>query len=309
MMSNELIISVAMATYNGEKYLREQLDSILLQTRLVDEIIVVDDGSSDSTLLILDEYKQRYENIKVFSNKINLGVVKSFELAISLCSGDYIALSDQDDVWFPNKIAVLLEQIGNNLLIHSDDVLVDDSLQVIESSHFAWGKQVDKINFFDYLVNVNVTGCTVMFSRELVNLALPFKSYSLPHDWYLTYYAAYLSRIKLYLQPLLYYRQHEINVSGARKKTFAQYIRNCAEVGLGLNDVLKDDFFRRDSDLILMCNYKQGVAQRSLLGYREIFQLLRKGKVGCKLLIFYWLMTLPPLSLSEKIYNIIRKYI
>lgn len=303
------MISIAMATYNGEKYLCEQLDSILAQTCSVDEIVIVDDASSDNTLAILNEYQQSYKNIKIFPNNVNLGVIKSFEKAIGLCSGDYIALADQDDVWFPNKIADLLAQIGDNLLIHSDDVLVDENLKVIELSHFAWGKQSNKSTFFDYLVNVNVTGCTVMFSRELINLALPFKSYSLPHDWYLTYYAAYLSRIKLYLQPLLYYRQHEINVSGARKKTFAQYLKNCSEVSAGLNDLLVDNLFQQNIDLILMRNYKQGIVKRNLLSIKDVFQLLQKGKVGLKLLAFYYLMTLPSLSFSEKIYNVIRKYI
>ena len=303
------MISIAMATYNGEKYLREQLDSILLQTYSNLEIIIVDDASLDSTLLILNEYQQSHANIKIFPNEINLGVVKSFEKAIGLCSGEYVALADQDDVWFPNKIAVLLAEIGDNLLIHSDDILVDENLQILASSHFAWGKQANKSNFFDYLVNVNVTGCTVMFSRELINLILPFKSHSLPHDWYLTYYAAYLGRVKLYLQPLLYYRQHEINVSGARKKTFGQYIKNCSEVSSGLNDLLVDNFFQQNVDLILVRNYKQGIVRRNLLSLKDIFQLLQKGKVGLKLLVFYWLMTIPSLSFSEKIYNMIRKFV
>lgn len=309
MTASKPLISVAMATYNGEKYLCEQLDSILAQTYPNLEIIIVDDGSLDGTLSILSEYQQRYTQITIFPNMINLGVVKSFERAIGLCSGDYVALADQDDVWFPNKISELFEQIGSNLLIHSDDILVDDNLQILQASHFAWGKQSDKSNFFDYLVNVNVTGCTAMLSRELLNFTLPFKSYSLPHDWYLTYYAAYLGRVKLHLKPLLYYRQHAVNVSGARKKSFEQYRKNCFEVGTGLNDLLADSFFKQNADLILMRNYKLGIVNRTWLNFADMCGLLRKGKIGYKLLIFYVLMTIPPISLSAKIYDVLRKYI
>ena len=111
-MANKLV-SVAMATYNGEKYLVEQLDSILTQTHPIYEIIIVDDGSSDKTLDILNSYQDKFGNIKVYPNSENLGVVKSFERAIMLTSGDYIALSDQDDVWSNDKIAKLVDALGD----------------------------------------------------------------------------------------------------------------------------------------------------------------------------------------------------
>lgn len=307
-MVNKLV-SVAMATYNGEKYLTEQLDSILNQNYPIYEIIVVDDGSSDRTLNILNSYKEKYSNIKVYPNPENLGVVKSFERAIMLTSGDYIALSDQDDVWFENKIEELVAEIDDNLLIHSDAVLVDDDLKVLQPSHFAWGKQADKDGFFNYLLNSNVTGCTVLLSRELVNLTVPFKSYVLPHDWYFSYYAAYCGRIKLYLKPLIYYRQHAVNVSGAKKKSFAQYRQNCLDLGNGYNDLLKDKFFAMDKSLVFMCNYKLSIYFRRWIGEDSIFQLLKMKKQGIKLLVFYFMMTKLPLSLSERFYNVLRKFI
>jgi glycosyltransferase involved in cell wall biosynthesis len=93
------MISLAMPTYNGERFLREQLDSIYNQTIVPDEVIVVDDCSTDGTISILEEYKKKY-GLKYWVNEKNLGYNKNFEKAISLCTGDYIALSDQDDVWF-----------------------------------------------------------------------------------------------------------------------------------------------------------------------------------------------------------------
>lgn len=298
-----------MATYNGEKYLSQQLDSILNQTHPIYEIIIVDDGSSDDTLNILNTYRDKYNNIKVYPNPENIGVVKSFERAIMLASGDYVALADQDDVWFNNKIEVLVAEIGDNLLIHSDAVLVDDDMNVLQPSHFAWGKQSDKNGFFDYLVNSNVTGCTVLMSRELINLTLPLRSYVLPHDWYFSYYAAYCGRIKLYLEPLIYYRQHAVNVSGAKKKTFTQYRQNCLDLGSGYNDLLKDKFFAMDKSLVFMCDYKLSLYSRRWHGENSIFQLLKIKKQGIKLLVFYFMMTKLPLSLSERFYNLLRKFI
>lgn len=107
------MISVAMTTYNGEKYIRKQLDSIMNQSVKVDEIIVCDDGSSDKTLDILKEYP-----VKVTINKSNLGFKNNFKKAISLCSGDYILLCDQDDIWEINKIEELKKQFESNLNMH-----------------------------------------------------------------------------------------------------------------------------------------------------------------------------------------------
>lgn len=303
------LVSIAMATYNGQKYLSEQLDSIFAQTHKNIELVVVDDGSTDNTLNILYEYQKSYSNLRVLPNEFNMGVIKSFEKAVSLSAGDYIALADQDDVWFPEKIEELLNNIGDNLLIHSDAVLVDDHLNILQPSHFAWGKQANKASFFDYLMNSNVTGCTAMFSRELVELAVPLKSYNLPHDWYFSYYAAYCGRIKLYLKPLVYYRQHAINVSGAKKKTFAQYRQNCLDLGSGFGDLLQDKFFNMDHNLILMRDYKTSIYYRNWYGNSSIFRLFKMKKQGIKLLIFYCMMTKFPLSLSERLYNILRKFI
>ena len=98
------MISVAMATYNGEKFIREQLDSILAQTITDWELIVCDDVSTDSTIAILEEYANKDGRIQIHKNKVNLGFKRNFEKAISLCSGDYIALCDQDDIWKHDKV-------------------------------------------------------------------------------------------------------------------------------------------------------------------------------------------------------------
>ena len=125
-------ISIVMTVYNGEKYLNEQIDSFLNQTLLPDEIIIADDCSSDKTLEIIEKYKKNYpEKIKIFKNKYNLGFTKNFEKAISKSSGDLIFLSDQDDVWYRNKIQTVVKKFNTNpnidLIIHDAD-LVNESI-------------------------------------------------------------------------------------------------------------------------------------------------------------------------------------
>ena len=118
------MISIAMATYNGEKFIREQLDSILAQTITDWELIVCDDVSIDATITILEEYAKKDGRIQIHKNKVNLGFKRNFEKAISLCSGDYIALYDQDDIWYPNHLEILYNQIGDHSLsIGNSDIV------------------------------------------------------------------------------------------------------------------------------------------------------------------------------------------
>ncbi|WP_281509083.1 glycosyltransferase, partial [Faecalibaculum rodentium] len=103
-----------MAVYNGEKYLKTQLESILSQTEPVDEIIIVDDGSSDNSVEILRKYSQKDTRFKIFQNRTNLGYKQNFRKAISLCHGDMIFLSDQDDCWFPEKVRTMKAVMENH---------------------------------------------------------------------------------------------------------------------------------------------------------------------------------------------------
>src|SRR5919199_6162917 len=108
-------VSVAMCTYNGERYLQEQLDSIAAQTCLPDELVVCDDRSSDRTLEIIQIFKSKVSfPVHLHINPENLGTIKNFEKAISLCTGDIIVLSDQDDVWKPHKVETILQAFAKN---------------------------------------------------------------------------------------------------------------------------------------------------------------------------------------------------
>ena len=121
-------VSVVMCTFNGEKYLREQIDSILLQTYPLYEIIVCDDCSTDNTWMILQGYKSQYPNLfKCTQNDSKLGYGLNFKLAMSYSTGDYIAFSDQDDIWMPNKIEALIKVIGDKFLVVSNSEVLDSA--------------------------------------------------------------------------------------------------------------------------------------------------------------------------------------
>ena len=200
-MLTENKVSIAMATYNGSKFLNQQLDSIINLTYKCTELIIVDDCSSDNTIEIINSYIDKYHWIKLYQNVINIGAVKSFEKAINLCSGDYIALSDQDDVWFPNKLQTLLDNIEENLLIHSDAVLVDEHMNIVANSYFSTIKNKKLSGFTDYLLMNNVTGCTMLFSRKLFELAMPIPEGFYIHDHYLAIVASFHGTIKLLDEP------------------------------------------------------------------------------------------------------------
>ena len=216
----KILVSIAMATYNGEKYLKEQLDSIYAQKYKHIEVIVTDDCSTDKTVEILEQYTKSH-GLKYSVNEQNIGFVKNFERAITLCQGDYIALSDQDDIWEPNKIEILLESIENDLLIHSDCSLIDEQDNVISPQ---WKGEIKSHKKFDNFVFTNVvTGCTVLLNRELLKYCLPFPDNLAYHDWWLAIVAAKFERIKYLNKPLVRYRQHNEQDTGISKKTSKLY--------------------------------------------------------------------------------------
>jgi len=219
MKSKQKLISIALATYNGERYLHRQLDSIFNQTYKNLEVIASDDCSSDGTIEILKEYKKKY-GLKYSVNKKNLGFVKNFENAINKCKGDYIALADQDDIWMPNKIERLVNEIGDYSLICSDAELIDgkdmkiaDSFRKYSNNYIAEGKNFTTMVFRNF-----VTGCTSLVTRNLIVKTIPIPDGVHHHDWWLALIAAKTNGIKYLDETLIKYRQHSYNDTGANKK-------------------------------------------------------------------------------------------
>ena len=249
-----LKISVAMATYNGEKFVREQIESILNQTLKPYEIVISDDASTDQTLKILLEYQKKYPNlIKVIPNKNNAGFVKNFERALLNVTGDLVALSDQDDVWLPEKLQEeyeVLERDPNIGLVFSDLELVDETLNKIGSSMWKYHDwQMDGyikgVDLFKQILKTNhVTGCTIMIRKKILNSLIPFDNRIHLHDYWLAIGASLLSDAFAINKQLVLYRQHSNNQIGGIKKTidYNQYIINLQKQ----KEVLYKEFMFRE---------------------------------------------------------------
>ena len=207
------LISIVMATYNGEKYLREQVDSLLAQSYPTLEFIFVDDDSSDSSLAILQEYALQDERIRLVTNPANQGLLATFETGIRAAKGEMIALSDQDDVWMPDKIRLLAGAIGSHSMIYADSALTD-------AAGLVTGKFSDRNYLCDYptglhyVFGTKAMGHAMLFKREIIDIALPFPDF-VGHDFILGFAAAALHGVSYFPATLVNYRQHSSNTMGA----------------------------------------------------------------------------------------------
>jgi glycosyltransferase involved in cell wall biosynthesis len=211
-------ISVAMCTYNGGRFLPAQLTSIANQTRLPDELVVCDDCSTDRTVDIVREFAAAVSHpVRIFVNERNLGFVANFERAIRLCNGDLIALSDQDDSWYPERLERSEQVFASHPevgLVFSDADLIDDQDQLTGTRlwpNFGFvGELKQRLLAGDYTVLVRkrfVTGATIMFRSRLRENCLPFGSGWL-HDEWLAPAAAAVADVLPIDSPLIRYREH-----------------------------------------------------------------------------------------------------
>ena len=210
-------ISVCMATYNGEKYIISQINSILKQLGEDDEVIIVDDYSNDGTTEILKRIDD--PRIKIYSNKINKGDVFSFNRALTLAKNDYIFLSDQDDIWAPGKVSLL-----HNALINSNANLVTTNFSWIDEDDNPIYESFDGVNSHHsnkYLKNIidifvgktNYFGCAMALRRDFLSIVLPISSYVEAHDLWIAL-ASNLTRSNVHLNEKTFYkRRHKKNAT------------------------------------------------------------------------------------------------
>lgn len=218
MVGDTAKISVVMCTYNGAKYLVEQLDSICAQTYSNIEIIIVDDCSTDTTFEILRDYQSKDPRIQIFQNAENMGFVQNFSKAISLTTGAYIALADQDDLWKPHKLDKFTNDIQGHLLIYSDAILINDkgqplNRQLTRPNHNLVSGHCNQA----FLFKNCVSGTTLMFKRELLTHILPIPNVSF-HDIWIAFIASSLGTICYTDEAMIYYRRHENQVTNTQKK-------------------------------------------------------------------------------------------
>lgn len=210
-------VSIILPTYNGSQYISSLLDSVLLQTYIDIEYIIIDDSSTDNTVQILQEYAKKDSRIKLYFNPLNLGVNKSFEKGIMLSSGNYIFLCDQDDLWDKEKVEKMVNEIENgNDLVYCDLRVIDLNGKLIAKSfqRLISTNNLQSKNLTRYLLFRNVTnGCSVCFRRKLIDDILPFPN-DVIYDWWLMFKVSLEYKIGKLDEALMSYRIHDSNVMG-----------------------------------------------------------------------------------------------
>lgn len=224
------VVSVALCTYNGERYLPSQLESILTQTRLPDEIVIADDGSTDRTPAILEDFAAGSRvPVRLLPGGARRGVAANFERAATATSGDLIVLSDQDDVWHPRRVEIAVESFVRDpelVLLHGDAVLVDEGGEPLGSTLFdalrvrpAERRAVEEGHAFDVYLRRNlVTGATAVIKRRLLDVSRPFPP-GWVHDEWLALVASVTGNVAMLPDPVIDYRQHQSNEIGVALPT------------------------------------------------------------------------------------------
>ena len=223
--------SVAMCTYNGARFVAEQLDSIAAQTRPADELVVCDDGSTDATVACIQKFARNAPfPVRLFENETNVGSTKNFERAIELCDGDFIAVADQDDVWLPEKLMVLEQTLASAStgLAFTDGDVVDESLRPLGQrvwQTLRFGEEEQRLfcegHAFAVLLGHNVvTGAAMALKAEFRKLILPFPNdlnhdgIPVLHDWWTALVIAAVGEVSFVPESLFKYRQHSSQQMG-----------------------------------------------------------------------------------------------
>lgn len=204
-------ISVCLATYNGEEYIKQQLESILPQLGSEDEIIISDDRSTDRTIERIVELND--SRIKIFINSIkNKGLTYNFENALNKSTGDVIFLSDQDDIWLENKVEICMEYLKNNDVVVTNCSLVNNKLEILEQSYFRLNSS--RKGFFKNIYRSSYLGSCLAFKKKLFLDILPFpNNMRLYHDWWIGIISDLKYKVSFIEEPLMLYRRHDKTMS------------------------------------------------------------------------------------------------
>ncbi len=264
-MNDNIQIDILLATYNGEKYLKCQLDSILNQTHKNIRLLINDDCSTDNTRAILKEYEEKDDRIKVKYNEKNLGYVKNFEDLLKRVENKYFALSDQDDFWKEEKIEKslnkLLEEDAD--LVFTDLEPVDEKLNTITPSMVRF-MQMDKNikkhqDYKSVFLRNCVTGCTILSKKELINEYIPIPTKEpMVHDWWMALIISQIGKITFLDEPTIKYRQHgnnQLGIYGMKNyiQDFDEYREKYIQLKLDqFNLYVENEQFFKNKELITL---------------------------------------------------------
>lgn len=268
----EPLISIALCTYNGERFLENQLNSILNQTYQNLEIIVVDDKSLDGTMKILRSFESEFKKITVYQNELNIGYGKNFEKAISLSNGDYIALSDQDDIWEENKISRQLECIKDNILNYHNSEFIDEYGVSLKKSVFDICKPYNGADSSLFLFENCVSGHTILFKKSLKKYLTNFPI-NIFYDQWIAYVATNFGKINYIDDKLVRFRRHSENNTDIlrQKKSFRNQNNETDNIESFANFAFnKNDFAKKLFNLT-----KKGVRK---INFELLFFLIKNEK-------------------------------
>ncbi len=304
---SQVKIAILLSTFNGAKFLAEQLDSILGQSHGNFILIVRDDGSTDTTLEVLRRYQNENPStiFLLEDNTPNRGPSGSFSLLCEYLLGNktqfginriVACFCDQDDVWAKDKLAIQLEALlsaeredqNKPVLVHSDLVVVDEALREIAPSLIAYqGLEIERRSFPNLAISNLVTGCTAMFNEDLLTKALPVPKRAIMHDWWFAMTAAAFGELVFIPQALIQYRQHGGNAIGAKQKEHVQEGFFARVLGLEHNEHLVEvavqakEFSQRFGGELKFSNWLalflcRRMRSRSAVMQRVYYRLARK---------------------------------
>jgi glycosyltransferase involved in cell wall biosynthesis len=213
-MNKSPLVSIAMATFNGEKYLAQQLNSLLAQDYPNFEIVVSDDGSTDSTWQMLAQYAAQDQRIRLLPCNKNLGVIQNFSRCFANCRGDLISPCDQDDIWYPNKTSRLIEAMGDALLVYCNSRFIDSEGQPAGRTLADTLCMIHGDDPRPFLFSDSVYGHAMVFRKHILDGAGGITA-GVPHDWWLAFVAANLGHITYLNEVLVDYRRHQASVTQA----------------------------------------------------------------------------------------------
>ncbi|WP_159479172.1 glycosyltransferase family 2 protein [Chryseobacterium sp. 18068] len=278
-------ICAVLSTYNGEKYIRKQIDSILNQTYKVDKILIIDDVSTDNTINILKEYSSKYSEVECVFNDKNVGPTVNFFNGLKMVDGDYIVFCDQDDIWFPEKIFEQLSHLKNGELdsryvaSFHNAVLIDSDNATVQNSYWQYRKlNFEKQNFEKSLSRNIMTGCTIMINRnfaKLINENLKTYENIIFHDHFISLLSYSIAKVVPISKPLMYYRDHNSSVTSKKNTNMiSKVIKNLILLKDNKyldGNILQAEKFKND--------FKSLLDDQSLAALNKFINLKKKNKI------------------------------
>lgn len=317
-MIDDPMLSIAMATYNGERFLREQLDSVLAQIVTDFEVIVCDDCSTDGTAAVLEEYARRDKRFKIYRNTHNIGFKKNFEQAIGLCKGDYIALCDQDDIWYPDHLELLLKNIGdcvmccgNSELVDADNRSLGRNMSDSDGIHFILGDK-HKWLFRVMLHGSPFQGASMLLTAGFARQCVPIPDCMSYHDVWIAGLACMTETgLNYIMQPVTRYRQHAENVTLGQYRDRKRTLKEKVDDYIGKiwnKNLMKTNRYAMSEELGKRClEYNQKVGNPYYARIALFLKHSQAKRLDWRDMVFLW-RNISYITTTKKKRGVIRKW-